>query len=110
MAQIEVSAEYDLAAIATAAGNSNADERRYVEGFLIVENVTQQALEAAFSAYDHDAYLQNLDRTAAELLKRRKLTAYQFRSDPIFFKWQRGEATEQDWLDEVAAIDAEFAE
>jgi hypothetical protein len=29
---------------------------------------------------------------------------YQQISDPIFFKWQRGEATEQDWLDSINAI------
>lgn len=33
---------------------------------------------------------------------------YILRSDPLFFKWQRGQATEQDWLDEVAAIKAEY--
>lgn len=26
-------------------------------------------------------------------------------SDPVFFKTQRGEATEQEWLDAIAAID-----
>lgn len=36
--------------------------------------------------------------------------AYQTRADPIFFKWQRGEATEQQWQDEIAAIRAEFPE
>lgn len=36
--------------------------------------------------------------------------AYIERADPLFFKWQRGEATEQDWLDEVAAIRDEFSE
>jgi hypothetical protein len=30
--------------------------------------------------------------------------AYKEESDPIFFKWQRGEATEQEWLDKVAEI------
>ena len=34
--------------------------------------------------------------------------AYRNRSDPIFMKWQRGEATEQEWIDEVEAIRAEF--
>ena len=31
-------------------------------------------------------------------------TAYRVESDPIFFKWQRGEATEQAWLDKVQQI------
>lgn len=36
--------------------------------------------------------------------------AYQKESDPIFFKWQRAEATQQDWLDKVAEIKARFPE
>lgn len=30
--------------------------------------------------------------------------AYQTDSDPLFFGWQRGENTEQDWLDAVQAV------
>lgn len=30
--------------------------------------------------------------------------AYTLEADPLFFQWQRGEATEQDWLDKVAEI------
>jgi len=30
--------------------------------------------------------------------------AYRNESDPLFFKWQRGEATEQEWLDKVEEI------
>lgn len=29
-------------------------------------------------------------------------------ADPIYFKWQRGEATEQDWLDKISEIKARF--
>lgn len=36
--------------------------------------------------------------------------AYQVRADPLFFKLQRGEATQQEWQDEIAAIRAEFPE
>ena len=32
--------------------------------------------------------------------------AYQNEADPLFFKWQRGEATQQQWLDKVAEIRA----
>lgn len=32
--------------------------------------------------------------------------AYTQQADPLFFKWQRGEATEQEWLDAVAAVRA----
>lgn len=34
--------------------------------------------------------------------------AYMLESDTLFFKWQRGEATEQEWLDKVAEIKARY--
>lgn len=34
--------------------------------------------------------------------------AYRQESDSIFFKWQRGEATEQEWLDAVEDIRQRF--
>lgn len=44
----------------------------------------------------------------AEQIRFRKLRAYQEEADPIFFKWQRGDATQQEWLDKVAEINARF--
>ena len=46
----------------------------------------------------------------AEALRMEKQYAYQTESDPLFFKWQRGEATEQEWLDKVAEIKARYPE
>lgn len=37
-------------------------------------------------------------------VEKKRLKAYQEVSDPLFFKWQRGEATEQEWLQTVAQI------
>lgn len=37
-----------------------------------------------------------------------RATAYKVESDPIFFKWQRGEATQQEWLDKIAEIKARY--
>lgn len=34
--------------------------------------------------------------------------AYAAESDPLYFKWQRGEGTEQAWLDKIAEIQALF--
>jgi hypothetical protein len=39
-----------------------------------------------------------------ELTKQLRAEAYRNESDPLFFKWQRGEATEQEWLDKVNEI------
>lgn len=33
---------------------------------------------------------------------------YQQEADPIFFKWQRGEATEAEWLAKIAEIRARY--
>ena len=38
------------------------------------------------------------------LNKEARTNAYKQESDPIFFKWQRGEATQQEWLDKIADI------
>jgi DsbC/DsbD-like thiol-disulfide interchange protein len=34
--------------------------------------------------------------------------AYTIESDPIFFQYQRGDATEQEWLDAVEAVKAKY--
>lgn len=40
--------------------------------------------------------------------ERQRASAYQLESDPIFFKWQRGEGTKEDWLAAVEAIKTRF--
>jgi len=48
----------------------------------------------------------------ADLAKMRRdglrRAAYAEQSDPVFFKWQRGEATETDWQTAVASVKAQF--
>jgi len=34
--------------------------------------------------------------------------AYRTESDPLYFKWKRGEATEQEWLDAVANVKSTY--
>lgn len=36
-----------------------------------------------------------------------RLTAYEQQSDPLYFKWQRGDATELEWREAVAKVKAE---
>jgi len=38
----------------------------------------------------------------------KRLLAYTAEADPIYFKWQRGEATQQEWLDKIAEIKARY--
>ena len=46
-------------------------------------------------------------KKAAEAETNRK-AAYIAEADPLFFKYQRGEATEQEWLDKIAEIKARY--
>jgi hypothetical protein len=39
-----------------------------------------------------------------ERVERNRQSAYQTTADPLFFGWQRGENTEQAWLDAVQAV------
>ena len=36
-----------------------------------------------------------------------RLYAYEQQSDPVFFQWQRGDATEAEWREAVAKVKAE---
>ena len=43
-----------------------------------------------------------------KIAKENRAAAYKLEADPLFFKAQRGEATQQEWLDKVAEIQARF--
>lgn len=43
-----------------------------------------------------------------EMLQAARAAAYRVESDPLFFRWQRGEGTEQEWLDAVATIRSRY--
>jgi hypothetical protein len=60
-------------------------------------------LEYLNSIYDDAlAWQENNNKDAS------RADAYKNESDPIFFKWQRGEATEQQWLDKVNEIKSRY--
>jgi hypothetical protein len=44
-----------------------------------------------------------IDQANAQAQRNRRV-AYASESDPLFFQWQRGEGTEQEWLDKVTEI------
>lgn len=46
----------------------------------------------------------------AAIAEQKRRDAYTVEADPIFFKWQRGEATQQEWLAKIAEIKARFPE
>lgn len=61
---------------------------------------SQAELDAAWPAVQ-----QAQAQTAVDSLRQ---SAYAAESDPLFFKWQRGEGTEQAWLDKIAEIQARY--
>jgi len=59
---------------------------------------SQADLDAAWPQVDY-----NRQVAAVEQARR---ADYEKQSDPLFFEWQRGDGTEQAWLDAVAAVKA----
>ena len=57
---------------------------------------TQNELDAAWPQVDYD--------NQCALVEASRLAAYEKESDPIFFRWQRGEATEAEWRNAVETI------
>jgi hypothetical protein len=43
-----------------------------------------------------------------KIAKEKRAEAYKLEADPLFFKAQRGEATQQEWLDKVEEIKQRF--
>jgi hypothetical protein len=60
---------------------------------------TQEELDAAWPQVQYANQCAQVE--AARLL------AYEQTSDPIFFKWQRGDATEAEWREAVAKVKAD---
>jgi hypothetical protein len=59
---------------------------------------SQAELDAAWPQVDYDRQVANVEQA--------RRADYEAQSDPLFFEWQRGDGTEQGWLDAVAAVKA----
>jgi hypothetical protein len=60
---------------------------------------TQAELDALWPEVQYETQVAQVETA--------RLTAYEQQSDPIFFKWQRGDATELEWREAVAKVKAE---
>ena len=63
--------------------------------------------DGVWSIYSQETYQSQVDAFNAAQ-KKKRFAAYTIESDPVFFKSQRGEATNQEWLDAIAVINARF--
>ena len=57
---------------------------------------TLEELEAQWAQVQYEAEFERVEKA--------RQIAYRESSDPVFFSYQRGEATEQEWLDAVQAV------
>ncbi len=57
---------------------------------------TQAELDALWPEVQHEQQVK--------VVESQRKAAYTTESDPVFFQYQRGDATEQEWLDAVQAV------
>jgi hypothetical protein len=57
---------------------------------------TEKQLEALWPEVQYEVAYEQVEKARA--------SAYRETSDPIFFEYQRGDKTEQEWLDAVQAV------
>lgn len=58
-----------------------------------------------------DASVEEINQRKVDLnlqAQANRAEAYRNESDPLFFKWQRGKATEQEWLDKIQEIEMRY--
>lgn len=60
---------------------------------------TQAELDALWPQVQYDNQVAAVEQA--------RLIAYEQQSDPVFFKWQRNDATEAEWREAVAKVKAE---
>ena len=77
----------------------NGDQYEGLEWLSDTPKPTQAELDALWPQVQYETQYATVEQA--------RLTAYEQQSDPIFFKWQRGDATELEWREAVAKVKAE---
>lgn len=86
--------------------NSIVDNPTDCPYFEFIAN-TYSYIDGVWAIYDEAIYGNTVNEYNAKQ-KEMRLKAYEQESDPVFFKWQREEATQQEWLDAVAKVPLQF--
>jgi hypothetical protein len=84
------------------------DSATQKQGPYVIENDNGWVKRPSVVALTPEEIAAHAASVAADLDEKKRLD-YQKVSDPIFFKWQAGEATEQEWLDARALVDGWYA-
>lgn len=77
----------------------NGDDYSGLEWLDSSAKPTQAELDALWPQVQYETQVAQVEAA--------RLAAYEKESDPIFFKWQRGDATEAEWREAVAKVKAE---
>ena len=78
----------------------NGDGYEGLEWLSDTSKPSQEELESHWDEVQKEA---QIDR-----VRKKRAIAYRNESDPIFLKYQRGEATKQQWLDKIEEIKERF--
>jgi protein-tyrosine-phosphatase len=105
---LELLAEYDVFLVVSTSAQHDPDTQ-VAEQAKCVYNSDKQRWETGWTVRDKTAEeLQAESEAHAARVEAQRAEAYRAESDPLFFKSQRGEATQQEWLDKVAEIKARY--
>lgn len=88
-------------------------DRQYIEESSpqIIDGTWTQVWSVINHSDEHIAQVeQDKINFAIKDAEKKRASAYKEESDPIFFKWQRGEATKEEWLNKVAEIKQRHSE
>jgi hypothetical protein len=77
----------------------------FIDAAIGTETVRELTADEIAASTESDA--DRIARINAEAQANRR-GAFQAEADPLYFAWQRGEATEEDWLAKVAEIRERF--
>lgn len=77
----------------------NGDEYDGLNWLSDTPKPTQAELDALWPQVKYD--------NQCAIVEQARLVAYEQQSDPVFFKWQRGDATEAEWREAVAKVKLE---
>ena len=74
----------------------NGDDYSGLEWLDVTPKPTQAELDALWPQVQYE--------TQCATVEQARLIAYEQTSDPLYFKWQRGDATEAEWREAVAKV------
>ena len=78
----------------------NGDDYEGLEWLSDTEKPTKSELESHWEEVKKERQLQRV--------REERSIAYRNEADPLYLKWQRNEATEQEWLDKIEEIKERF--